>query len=164
MDNSSKELTSPMNRSMSGKPKRSKIIYVGKDHPFFKISNKTGNISEPRLIMGLHLGRVLTKDEVVLLKDGDCSNTSISNILLLTRKEANLINLRKLLSRQITYLQARVSVMEEYLTKHKIDFNNLTVDRGDNRDWEVDRDRELYEKSRRGLGTSEDAETDRDRE
>ena len=58
------------------KSSRSKVIRISKDHPFYRTSNK-GNISEPRLIMANHLGRNLTKDDIVYLKDGDKSNTSI---------------------------------------------------------------------------------------
>lgn len=58
-------------------------IYMPK-HPF---ASKAGYVREQRLIMEKHLGRSLTKDEVVHHKDGNTLNNDITNLELLTWKE-----------------------------------------------------------------------------
>ena len=127
------------------KPKRSKVVRISRDHPFYRTSNK-GNISEPRLVMANHLGRNLTRDEIPHHKDNNPDNNDISNLVVLNRKQSAMLNVRIRLSNRILRLQAELAIVERYLTESGIDLNTLSRD--ESRYREVDRDRELSTNSR----------------
>ena len=54
--------------------------YVKCPSEFISMARKDGLILEHRLIMARHLGRALTKKEVVSHKDGDERNNEIENL------------------------------------------------------------------------------------
>lgn len=134
--------------SYYNKAGRSRIVRINRDHPYYRTSNK-GNISEPRLVMAIHLGRNLTRDDIVYLKDGNTSNTGIDNLILLTRREFATIRDWKRLKNQKARIDSIISIYEERITSSGIDLATLSRndDAGD-RFREVDRDREAYERSR----------------
>ncbi len=132
------------------KAKRSKIVRIRKDHPFYRTSNK-GNISESRLTMAIHLDRNLTKDDIVYIKDSNQSNISVDNLIVLTRREfATIRDLRRLKIMQVR-LESKISVYEKYMIDAGID--PVTLNRSNStissRYREVDRDREAYGRGRR---------------
>lgn len=55
------------------------VYILTKDHPN---SDRDGYVSEHRLVMERHLGRILDKEEVVHHKDRNRSNNSIDNLEL----------------------------------------------------------------------------------
>ena len=61
------------------------LVKLPPDHPFRCMANKKGYCLEHRLVMAEHLGRPLTKDEIVHHKDGDKQDNRIENLQLLTR-------------------------------------------------------------------------------
>lgn len=137
------------------KATRSKIIRISKDHPFYRTSNR-GNISEPRLIMANHLGRNLTKDDIVYRKNDDYDNNAVDNFIVLTRREFATIRDWKRLKKQKERIVSKISVYEQYIIDSGIEPATLTrSDDTDSRYREVDRDREAYERSR---GHREDVE------
>ena len=135
--------------------KRSRIVNINRDHPYYQTSNK-GNISEPRLIMAEHLGKNLTKDDIVYHKDDDCNNNDISNLIVLTRREFATIRDWKRLKNLKDRIISKISIYEQYMTDAGIDI--VTLSRSDTTDRykEVDRDREAYERSRRYRGEIEE--------
>ena len=142
------------------KSKRGKIVRISKDHPYYRTSNK-GNIAESRLVMANHLDRNLTKDDIVYYKDGNQEDNSIGNLILLTRREFATIRDLKRLRDQKVRISSKISIYENYMVKVGID--PITLDRAerDGRYWEVDRDREAYERSRRGISIPEDYESEK---
>ena len=141
--------------SYYGKSGRSKVVRLGKDHPYYRTSNK-GNISEPRLIMATHLGRNLTRDDIVYLKDGDTTNTSIDNLIVLTRREFATIRDWKRLKKMRERINSRISVYEQYMADAGIDPTTLSRSFANDRYREVDRDREASERGRRHRGKGEE--------
>jgi len=137
------------------KNNRSKIVHISKDHPYYRTSNK-GNISEPRLIMATRLGRNLTKDDVVFRKSDDYSDNSVGNFIVLTRREFALIRDWKRLKLQRDRIISKISVYEQYIIDSGIDPVTLERSSANDRQREVDRDREAYERSRRYNGESEE--------
>ena len=125
-----------------------KIVRINKDHPFYLTSNK-GNIAESRLIMAEHLGRNLTSNEIVYIKDGNYNNNSIDNLVVLTRRESSIISGWKRLKERRLRLNSEIAVAERFITESGIDI--ITLDRCEDkgRYREVDRDREAYERARR---------------
>lgn len=138
-------ITKPYYYDKSG---RSKVVRISRDHPFYRTSNK-GNISEPRLIMANHLGRNLTKDDIVYLKDGDKSNTSIDNLVVLTRREFATIRDLERLKKAVARTISMISVYEGYLKEAGIDPTTLNRTDSGSRYREVERDREAADRSRR---------------
>jgi len=55
-----------------------------KGHP---MANKNGVILEHRLVMSIHIGRMLTSKDVVHHKNGDRTDNRISNLLLTNQSE-----------------------------------------------------------------------------
>jgi len=139
------ELTIPP--SYYGKSGRSRVIRINKDHPFYRTSNK-GNISEPRLIMATHLGRNLTRDNIVYHKDDDNSNNEIGNLVVLTRREFATVRDWRRLKKARERISSKISIYEQYMADAGIDPTTLTKDSPDDRYREVDRDREAYDRSR----------------
>ena len=137
------------------KDKRSRIVNINRDHPYYHTSNK-GNISEPRLIMAEHLGRNLTKDDIVYHKDDDCNNNEVSNLIVLTRREFATIRDWKRLKNLKDRIISKISIYEQYIADANIDIATLSRSDRTGRYWEVDRDRESYERSRRYRGEIEE--------
>ena len=136
---------------------RSKIVRINRDHPYYRTSNR-GNISEPRLIMAEHLGRNLTKDDIVYHKNDDNSDNEVSNLIVLTRREFATIRDWKRLKIRRARIDSIVSIYEQRITDAGIDLDTLSrsSDNAGDRYREVDRDREAYERSRRSSGYAEE--------
>ena len=132
--------------------RRSKVVSISRDHPYYRTSNK-GNISLPRLIMAEHLGRNLTRDNIVYHKDDDNNNNSIDNLIVLTRREFSALRDMKRLEHLVERSTSKISVYRQILEEAGIDIATLSRDDSGSRYREVDRDRELYEASRRGRGS-----------
>ncbi len=152
-DKDKKELNRPPGYYSKGE--RSRVIRVNKDHPYYRTSNK-GNISEPRLIMAEHLGRNLTNDDIVYIKDGDHSNMSVDNLVVLTKREYHNIQTCARLERAVERINSKISVYKQRIIDSGIDPVTLTKDNPDARYREVDRDREAYDRSRRYRGEVEE--------
>ena len=157
MDEEMKELIQPPHYY---RPKRGKIVRVSKYHPYYQTSNK-GNISESRLVMAEHLGRNLTKDDIVYYKDGNQEDSSIGNLIVLTRREFATIRDLKRLREQRARIDSKISLYENYLVEGNIDPISLSRGERHGRYWEVDRDREAYDRSRRGMSVPEDFESEK---
>ena len=132
--------------------RRSRIVRISKEHPYYRTSNK-GNIAEPRLIMAERLGRNLTSGEIVYVKDGNYDNTSADNLIILTRRESSIISGWKRLKERRLRLDSEIAIAERLITESRIDIATLDRCEDDGRYGEVDRDRETYERSRRGRST-----------
>ena len=126
---------------------RSKIVNISRDHPYYITSNK-GNISLPRLIMAEHLGRNLTKDDVVYHRDDNNNNNEITNLIVITRREFATIRDLKRLRAQKERIESKISVYEQYVLDAGIDPATLDRSFSNDRYREVDRDRESYERGR----------------
>jgi predicted Zn-ribbon and HTH transcriptional regulator len=57
---------------------------VVRDHPF---STKNGYVLEHRIVMENHIGRLLTKEEIVHHKDENKKNNSIENLQIMSASE-----------------------------------------------------------------------------
>lgn len=148
-------LTKPPDYYKRGK--RSRIIRIDKDHPYYRTSNK-GSISEPRLIMATHLNRNLTRDEFVYHKDDDCNNNSIDNLVILSPREFATIRDWKRLKNQRDRIISKISVYEQRIIDSGIDPVTLIKDDPEGR-WRIlGRDREAFERSRRYGSRGESAE------
>ena len=141
--------------SYYSKGKRSRVVRIGTDHPYYRTSNK-GNISEPRLIMATHLGRNLTKDDIVYRKNDDYDNNAVDNLMVLTRREFATIRDWKRLKLLGARIASKISVYEQYIIDSGIDPITLERSNTNDRQREVDRDREAYERSRRYRGEVEE--------
>lgn len=146
MDDLTKALISPPDYYSKGK--RSRIVRIGKDHPYYRTSNK-GNISEPRLIMAIHLGRNLTRDDIVYRKNDDYDDNAVDNLIVLTKREFFNIQTCVRLERARDRIISKISVYKQRIIDSGIDPITLIKDDPDGRWREVDRDREAYERSRR---------------
>ena len=135
--------------------RRSKVVSISRDHPYYRTSNR-GNISEPRLIMAEHLGRNLTKDDIIYHKDKDNNNNSIDNLIVLTRREFSALRDMKRLENLVARSTSKISVYKQILDEAGIELSTLSRDDSGSRYREVDRDRELYEASRRGRCNAEE--------
>lgn len=68
------------------------LLLIPPDHPFVCMANTTGSswyIGEHRLAMAEHLGRALSRKEVVHHEDGDRQNNSIENLRLFSSQQAH---------------------------------------------------------------------------
>lgn len=137
------------------KDNRSKIVRISRDHPFYRTSNR-GNISEPRLIMAIHLGRNLTRDDIVYHKNDDNSDNELDNLIIVTRREFATIRDWKRLKKMKARIESQISVYEQYMIDAGIDSVTLTRSFANDRYREVDRDREAYERGRRHKGEAEE--------
>lgn len=63
-----------------------KLIKLPESHPFYSMAHK-GYVAESRLVMAEHIGRPLTRDELVCFKDDFPLNTDISNLELKERRD-----------------------------------------------------------------------------
>ena len=138
-----------------GSKKRSRVVRIGKDHPYYRTSNK-GNISEPRLIMAEHLGRNLTRDDIVYLKDGNVDNKEINNLVVLTKREYHNIQSCVRLEIARERISSKISVYKQRIIDSGIDPVTLCKTNPDDRFRGVDRDKEAYERGRRGRGEPEE--------
>ena len=139
-------LTKP---SKQTKYTRARIVCIPKDHPYYRTSNK-GNIAVSRLIVAEHLKRNLTKDDIVLFKNGDKSDERIDNLILLSIKEFSDIKTYKVLVSQLERLNSSISIYRKRITSYGISPNVLDRDAPIDRYWEIDRDREAAERAGRG--------------
>ncbi len=137
------------------KGERSRILRIGRDHPYYRTSNN-GNISEPRLIMAEHLGRNMTKDDIVYVKDGNHSNMAVDNLVVLTKREYHNIQSCARLERAVERINSKISVYKQRITDAGIDPVTLIKSNPNDRFREVDRDREAYDRSRRRRGDVEE--------
>lgn len=137
--------------SYYSKGERSKVVRIDRDHPYYRTSNK-GSISEPRLIMAEHLGRNLTKDDIVYLKDGDHSNNSVDNMIVLTKREYHNIQSCARLERARDRIISKIAVYKQRITDSGIDPDTLTREASTDRCREVDRDKEAYDRGRHHTG------------
>ena len=128
-----------------GKPNRSRIVRITRDHLYYETSNR-GNISEARLAYATHLERNLSSQEVVVNKTNNPDNVDISNLLLVTRKQANMITRRRRFIVTIERMQCEVDMMSEYLTTCGINLD--TMEKDTDRGRLVDDDRELVGRRR----------------
>ena len=71
--------------------KRPNNIRIGKDSPFYSMSYN-GYTSPARLAMAKHLDRCLGSDEYIYFTDGDCFNSDINNLQLVSHKELTKLN------------------------------------------------------------------------
>jgi len=71
--------------SMKYKRPRPELITLPKDHPFYCMTYK-GRVAKARILMAEHLGRPLTRNEIVCYKDDFPLNTDISNLELRDRQ------------------------------------------------------------------------------
>ena len=152
-DEDKKELNRPP--AYYNKSNRSKILRINKDHPYYRTSNK-GNISEPRLIMAIHLGRNLTNDDIVYHRDNNVNNNDISNLIVLTKREYVNIHTCARLERFRDRINSKISVYKQRIIDSGIDPITLVKDDPNGRWREVDRDREAADRSRRGRGEYEE--------
>lgn len=132
--------------SYYSKGSRCKIVRVAKDHPYYFTSNK-GNVSEARLTMAVHLGRNLTKDDIVYFKDEDNTNVDVSNLIVLSRKEFWAVQQRKRLTKQIERINSLIPIYEQCLLEHGIDPVTLNRSSPDDRLREVNRDIEAWQRN-----------------
>lgn len=65
-----------------------KMIYIP-NHPF---ATKSGHVREHRLVMEKHLGRYLTKEEIVHHLDENTLNNVISNLQVMNKKDHDRMN------------------------------------------------------------------------
>ena len=65
------------------------FFVVDREHP---MADSRGRILEHRYIMSNHLSRILSQDEVVHHKDGNCKNNSLNNLQLLERGEHTILH------------------------------------------------------------------------
>jgi len=106
--------------------------------------------------MAEHLGRNLTKDDIIYHKDRDNNNNSIDNLIVLTRREFSALRDMKRLENLVARSTSKISVYKQILDEAGIELSTLSRDDSGSRYREVDRDRELYEASRRGRGNTEE--------
>ena len=84
-------------------------VSIQPDHIYYSMSHG-GNLLESRLLMATHLGRPQGSDEIVYHKDGDSTNNSIDNLVLVDRKVAyRLSSIRRNLH-IIELAQSRISI------------------------------------------------------
>jgi len=140
---------------------KNKIIRISKDHPYYRTSNK-GSVSEPRLVMAVHLGRNLTKDDNVYRKNDDYDDNSPDNLVVLSLKQFAAARERKRYKKLRFRIDSYISVYEQRLTDSGIDPAALDADTAIHIDdpegrWrQLDRDREAYDRSRRYTGETEE--------
>lgn len=67
----------------------------GRYHLYLDKGVERITISYPKFLIELSLGRRLTKDEIAHHKDGDVSNNSLDNLMLLTRQQHGILHRRK---------------------------------------------------------------------
>ena len=127
------------------KPKRSKIVYILRTHPYYLSSNK-GAISESRLAYAIYQGYNLTRDDVVVHKDEHPENNSISNLIKVSRDDANMITRRFRYIKAINKLQEAISVMESRLSRDGINPGTLEIESP--RMYQADADMRRANKSR----------------
>ena len=106
--------------------------------------------------MAEHLSRNLTKDDIVYHKDRDNNNNCISNLIVLTRREFSALRDMKRLENLVERSASKISVYKRILEEAGIDIATLSREDSGSRYRNVDRDRELYEASRRGRDTAEE--------
>lgn len=145
----------------SRKASKNKMVRIGRDHPFYRTSNK-GSISEPRLVMAIHLGRNLTKDDCVYRKNDDYDDNPVSNLLVLSLKQFAAARERKRYKKLKARIESYISVYEQRLADSGIDpaaldaDTTVHIDDPEGRWRQLDRDREAFDRGRRyGVETEE---------
>ncbi|KKN72655.1 hypothetical protein LCGC14_0408970 [marine sediment metagenome] len=109
------------------KPKRSRIVRIPRNHPYYETSNK-GNISETRLAYATYQGYNLTSEDFIVCKDGDPYNTEISNLIKTTRENGNMITRKARFLRIISKLLWEIDIIDGRLTSAGINPNTLEAD------------------------------------
>ena len=112
-----KRLTGETNPRWNGgvryDPSHGFYVRVSPDHPFYAMSMSAGGqcyIAEHRLVMAMHLGKLLEKWEVVHHINGDNTDNRLDNLELLPKQSDHLpYNLQQA---QIRDLQDRVTQLE----------------------------------------------------
>ena len=137
-----------LTKSSSKKYDRGRVVSILKDHPYYRSSNK-GRIAVSRLLMAEHLGRNLTKDDIVIFKNSDKGDEIIDNLLLVSIKESVDISTYRTLLPQLDKLESRVSLYEQKIISYGIDPSTMERKSSTDRYWEVDRDAEAFRRARR---------------
>jgi len=61
------------------------FVLINPDNPYYPMANPYGTVMEHRLIMAQHLGRCLTKEEIVHHKNGVKDDNRVENLELTTK-------------------------------------------------------------------------------
>lgn len=93
------------------KQKSYKYQQIARDNPFYSMTSN-GRISEHRLVMAQHLGRCLSRKELVHHIDNNPRNNNLSNLQLLSYKDHELITEWNGLKHSIIYLRSSVEKVE----------------------------------------------------
>jgi hypothetical protein len=99
---------------MIGSRKRPNNVRVSKDSPFYPMSYN-GYTSPARLAMAKHLDRCLGSDEYIYFNDGDCFNSDINNLQLVSHKELTKLNQIRGVLRSIDRMNTRIATLQEEL-------------------------------------------------
>ena len=154
-DNSQEWLTKPS--SYFSKSTRGRVVSIHKDHLYYRTSNK-GNIAISRLLMAEHLKRNLTKDDIVMFRNGNTTDERLDNLILLSIREFATIQIYKRLVSQLERINSKISLYREQILGYNIDPDSLSRTSPADRYWEVERDIQAYERVRRNRRSDSEEE------